>query len=82
MNAALQKLEARVPLGATNMEEALKGALAAFGEEEEQIGGRVVVLFTDGESHLGEVTSVVEEFARWVAERSRSADSRPSPLGL
>ena len=51
-----------LPDPGTNLEEALGGALRAFGEEDSP-RGRAVILFTDGESHLGDPLSAVEELS-------------------
>ena len=44
-----------LPDPGTNLEEALRGARTAFGTDISDRKGRAVILFTDGESHVGDV---------------------------
>jgi Ca-activated chloride channel family protein len=44
-----------LPDPGTNLEEALRGARNAFGADLSDPRGRAVILFTDGESHVGDV---------------------------
>lgn len=49
-----------LPVPGTNLEEALAGALAVF-DEEPTGRGRAVVLFTDGEGHVGDPRATAEQ---------------------
>jgi Ca-activated chloride channel family protein len=50
-----------LPDPGTNLEEALRGAARAFAGQAEATGARAVILFTDGESHLGEPLPAARE---------------------
>jgi Ca-activated chloride channel family protein len=63
-NLFLDAVQADVlPDPGTNLEEALRGARAAFGDLPDSRSERAVVLFTDGESHEGEALEAAEALA-------------------
>jgi len=52
-----------LPAPGTNLEEALKGARDAFGDDDPQGRGRAIILFTDGEGHEGDPLAVAKTLA-------------------
>ncbi len=63
-NLFLDSVSADVlPDPGTNLEEALRGARNAFGEEPGSDRGRAVILFTDGETHEGDPDAAVGQLA-------------------
>ncbi len=51
--------------GGTNLGAALEAAIDVFGTDEQQgVGGRTIVLFSDGEDHDGRWDQVIERLAR------------------
>ncbi len=61
-NLFLDSVSADVlPDPGTNLEEALRGAKRAFKDDTGEATGRAIVLFTDGESHVGDAGAAVKE---------------------
>jgi Ca-activated chloride channel family protein len=52
-----------LPDPGTNLEEALRGALGALEDAGSESAGNLVVLFTDGEGHVGDVLEAARELA-------------------